>query len=110
MLLVLAQIMVSVFLLTFSYSIYLNNFFFKGIYFLSTIVQIRASFPPPPSVVPVAPVDSSSSMLTITTTTTTNLFSTIPAYEVFGSLFDWTFLVSTGGSLLINYVRWGVQG
>jgi len=82
-----------------------------GIYFLSTIVQIRASFPPPPSVVSAAPVDSSSSMLTTTAaTTTTNLFSTIPAYEVFGSLFDWTFLVSTGGSLLINYVRWGAQG
>ena len=112
MLLVLAQIMVSGFPLPFTYSFYLNIFFFKGIYFLSTIVQIRASFPPPPSVVSAAPVDSSSSMLTTTaaTTTTTNLFSTIPAYEVFGSLFDWTFLVSTGGSLLINYVRWGAQG
>jgi len=80
-----------------------------GIYFLSTIVQMRASFPPPPSMISVAPVDLPSSMPTTTTTTTTNLFSTIPAYEVFGSLFDWTFLISTGGSLLINYVRWGVQ-
>ena len=57
--------------------------------------------------VSVAPVDSSSmptTTATTTTTTTTNLFSTMPAYEVFGTLFDWTFLVSTeGGSLLINW-------
>jgi len=85
-----------------------------GIYLLTTIVQMRASFPPPPpkiaSSISVAPVDSSSMPTITTATTTTNLFSTIPAYEVFGSLFDWTFLISAGGSLLIHYVRWGVQG
>jgi len=85
-----------------------------GIYLLSTIVQMRASFPPP--MVSTVPVDLSSiptiatTTTTITTTTTTNLFSTIPAYEVFGSLFDWTFLISGGGSFIINYVRWGIQG
>jgi len=75
-----------------------------GIYLLSTIVQMRASFPPPSLS---STIESSSSSIP---TTITNLFSTIPAYEVFGSLFDWTFLISAGVSLLYNYVRWGVQG
>ncbi|PPQ77630.1 hypothetical protein CVT24_005454 [Panaeolus cyanescens] len=62
-----------------------------GIYLLSTLVQMRASFPPPPS--PATP-DGNPSSVPI------NLFSTIPAYEVFGSVFDWSFLISavvTGG-------------
>jgi hypothetical protein len=77
----------------------------KGIYLLSTIVQMRASFPP--MIASSAAVGSSPTPTA--TTTTTNLFTTIPAYEVFGSLFDWTFLISAGGSLLIHYVRWGVE-
>ncbi|KAF8800296.1 hypothetical protein BYT27DRAFT_7227460 [Phlegmacium glaucopus] len=76
-----------------------------GIYLLSTIVQMRASFPPPPTVI----TPSTPEVPSTTVTTTTNLFSTIPAYEVFGSLFDWTLLISAGASLLINYVRWGVE-
>jgi len=35
-----------------------------------------------------------------------NLFSTIPAYEVFGSLFDWSFLIAAGASV---FVRWGAS-
>ncbi|PPQ71403.1 hypothetical protein CVT26_011118 [Gymnopilus dilepis] len=57
-----------------------------GIYMLSTIVQMRSSFPPPTS-----DIDQ-------------NLFATIPAYEVFGSLFDWSFLLAAGASI---FVRWG---
>lgn len=37
---------------------------------------------------------------------TDNLFSTIPEYEVFGSLFDWSFLISAGASAA---VRWGAE-
>ncbi|KAF8170773.1 G protein-coupled receptor 89 [Pholiota molesta] len=68
------------------------------IYMLSTIVQMRSSFPPPP---PSIPVGSSESVAD-----TTNLFSTIPAYEVFGSLFDWSFLLAAGASV---FVRWGAE-
>ena len=87
----------------------LNNFFFKGtvhsLYYRSNVSIISTgSFDGFGSTHGV--MDSSPSM----PTTTTNLFSTIPAYEVFGSLFDWTFLVSTGGPLPINHVRLAVQG
>ncbi|KAL1708910.1 Abscisic acid G-protein coupled receptor-domain-containing protein [Schizophyllum commune] len=54
-----------------------------GIYLLSTIVQLRTSFPPGNA--------------------EANLFSTIPAYEVFGPLFDLSFLTSTAASV---FVRW----
>ncbi|KAF8154275.1 Abscisic acid G-protein coupled receptor-domain-containing protein [Crassisporium funariophilum] len=67
-----------------------------GIYLLSTIVQMRASFPPPLS--HNLPDDDGSSADPV------NLFSTIPAYEVFGSLFDWSFLLSAGASA---FMRWG---
>ncbi|KJA24873.1 hypothetical protein HYPSUDRAFT_135640, partial [Hypholoma sublateritium FD-334 SS-4] len=65
-----------------------------GIYLLSTIVQMRSSFPPPP---PPGAGDGVAD---------TNLFSTIPAYEVFGSLFDWTFLIAAALSV---FVRWGAE-
>ncbi|KAF5329522.1 hypothetical protein D9619_009069 [Psilocybe cf. subviscida] len=65
-----------------------------GIYMLSTIVQMRSSFPPPPP----SPGDLDDAAK--------NLFSTIPAYEVFGSLFDWSFLLAAGASLV---VRWGAE-
>jgi hypothetical protein len=57
-----------------------------GIYFLSTLVQLRSLFPPP---------DTDSNAV--------NLFSTIPKYEVFGSLFDYSFLLAAGSSA---FVRW----
>jgi len=53
---------------------------------------MRASFPPPPSTSPEAE--------------RTNLFSTIPAYEVFGSLFDGSFLLAVAVSI---FIRWGVE-
>ncbi|KAF8064353.1 G protein-coupled receptor 89 [Lyophyllum atratum] len=56
-----------------------------GIYLLSTVVQLRNSFPPP------ADAD-------------VNLFSTIPEFEVFGALFDWAFLLAAGAYTVI---RWG---
>ncbi|KAG5650008.1 hypothetical protein H0H81_001086 [Sphagnurus paluster] len=56
-----------------------------GIYLLSTIVQLRSSFPPPPDSV-------------------VNLLSTIPQFEVFGALFDWAFLLAAGAAA---FYRWG---
>jgi len=54
---------------------------------------MRSSFPPPPP----SPEEGAD-------TPTTNLFTTLPAFEVFGSLFDWSFLIAAGASL---FVRWG---
>ncbi|KAJ3516331.1 hypothetical protein NLJ89_g1183 [Agrocybe chaxingu] len=64
-----------------------------GIYLLSTLVQMRSSFPPPPEGGGEAEAGA-------------NLFSTIPTYEVFGSLFDWSFLAAAGVSVV---VRWGAE-
>ncbi|KIK02881.1 hypothetical protein K443DRAFT_96034 [Laccaria amethystina LaAM-08-1] len=64
-----------------------------GIYLLSTVVQMRSSFPPPPT--------KPDADLAVK-----NLFSTIPEYEVFGSLFDWSFLASFVASA---FVRWGAE-
>jgi len=65
----------------------------QGIYLLSTLVQMRSSFPPP---LPSGDDGNAEK----------NLFSTIPAYEVFGSLFDWSFLIAAGVSA---FVRWGAS-
>jgi len=62
-----------------------------GIYLLSTLVQLRTSFPPP------ARSDTTPDAGTV------NLFSTLPEYQLFGSLFDGSFLIAAGGSAL---VRW----
>ncbi|KAJ7092404.1 G protein-coupled receptor 89 [Mycena belliarum] len=64
------------------------------IYLLSTIVQLRASFPPAPS----------------TEATGDNLFSTVPEFQVFGALFDWTFLISASGSLAVRWVANKMNG
>ncbi|KAG6915479.1 hypothetical protein DXG01_011310 [Tephrocybe rancida] len=56
-----------------------------GIYLLSTVVQLRNSFPPPPDA-------------------DINLFSTIPQFEVFGAVFDWSVLVAAAAS---GFLRWG---
>ncbi|EIM84211.1 uncharacterized protein STEHIDRAFT_112650 [Stereum hirsutum FP-91666 SS1] len=61
-----------------------------GIYLLSTLIQLRTSFPPPavPAIrIPTGEVDPSQGEIT-------NLFSTLPAYEIFGPVFDWSFLLS----------------
>ncbi|KAF9262093.1 hypothetical protein L218DRAFT_868670 [Marasmius fiardii PR-910] len=60
-----------------------------GIYLLSTVVQLRSSFPPP------TPPPASK--------VTRNLFSTIPEFQVFGKLFDGTFLLAAGFS---GFYRW----
>jgi len=65
----------------------------QGIYLLSTLVQMWSSFPPP---LPSGDDGNAEK----------NLFSTIPAYEVFGSLFDWSFLIAAGLSAV---VRWGAS-
>uniref|UniRef100_A0A8H7XX95 Golgi pH regulator n=1 Tax=Psilocybe cubensis TaxID=181762 RepID=A0A8H7XX95_PSICU len=70
----------------------------QGMYLLSTLVQMRSSFPPPPP----PPSHPSSS----TDAAPENLFSTIPQYELFGALFDWSFLVAAGASV---FVRWGAE-
>jgi len=61
-----------------------------GIYLLSTIVQLRTSFPPPP-------------MRSDLDTAEVNVFSTIPEYQLFGSLFDISFLLAAG---LSAFGRW----
>ncbi|KAF5366772.1 hypothetical protein D9758_006495 [Tetrapyrgos nigripes] len=83
-----------------------------GIYLLSTIVQMRNLFPPTLPFVPNGSNSSSSNPNAPETETNsnpdingqcgpdsgncqgaeTNLFSTIPPFEVFGRLFDWSFL------------------
>ncbi|KAH9929419.1 Abscisic acid G-protein coupled receptor-domain-containing protein [Fomitopsis serialis] len=63
-----------------------------GIYLLSTLVQLRTSFPPPPLRPDVTPDVG-----------LVNLFSTLPEYQLFGSLFDGSFLVAAAGGAV---VRW----
>jgi len=73
-----------------------------AIYLLSTIVQLRASFPPPPF--------SPSATSSTGEPSPTNLFSTIPEFQVFGSLFDWAFLISASGSLAVRWAANKVNG
>ena len=58
---------------------------------------MRSSFPPPPT-----KPDADAAV--------TNLFSTIPEYEVFGSLFDWSFLASFVASAFVRYGAERVNG
>ncbi|KZP33174.1 G protein-coupled receptor 89 [Athelia psychrophila] len=68
-----------------------------GIYLLSTIVQLRTSFPPPATRPDLEPAE-------------VNLFSTIPEYELFGSLFDVSFLVAAGLSAVVRWTGERVNG
>ncbi|KAF7967421.1 hypothetical protein HWV62_34401 [Athelia sp. TMB] len=68
-----------------------------GIYLLSTIVQLRTSFPPPPTRPDLDPAEA-------------NLFSTIPEYELFGSLFDGSFLIAAGFSAVARWTGERVNG
>ncbi|KAJ7613720.1 G protein-coupled receptor 89 [Mycena polygramma] len=77
-----------------------------AIYLLSTIVQLRASFPPPPQ----PSFSPSSYSSSIGEPTPVNLFSTIPDFQVFGSLFDWAFLLSASGSLVVRWAANKVNG
>ncbi|KAG6335819.1 hypothetical protein ID866_3277 [Astraeus odoratus] len=67
-----------------------------GIYLLSTVVQLRALFPPSsiPSDSAGAPADSAES---------SNLLATLPEYSLFGRLFDWSFLLGAAGCAI---ARW----
>ncbi|KAJ7704021.1 Abscisic acid G-protein coupled receptor-domain-containing protein [Mycena rosella] len=97
------------------------------IYLLSTIVQLRASFPPPPpapSPFPPSPVPDAGAPgapgapdapggapgreggAATGGDGTENLFATIPAFTVFGALFDWAFVLAAGGSLV---GRWAAE-
>jgi hypothetical protein len=113
MTLLLAQLMVSLFV-RLSRNIHrLTTWTLQGIYLLSTVVQLRTSFPPPPP--PSPPTPSSSLTPTLpggagSPPATANLFSTIPAFEVFGSLFDWSFLLAAGGTAFGRWSRERVDG
>ncbi|TFK48188.1 hypothetical protein OE88DRAFT_1720292 [Heliocybe sulcata] len=71
-----------------------------GIYLLSTLIQLRTTFPPPP-VKPGTDVESSGE---------TNLFSTLPEYQVFGSLFDGSFLIAAGVTATVRWLNERVNG
>ncbi|KAH8836157.1 G protein-coupled receptor 89 [Flagelloscypha sp. PMI_526] len=55
-----------------------------GIYLLSTLIQLRTTFPPQAG--------------------ETNLFATLPEYELFGGLFDWSFVLSALGSAAAKWI------
>jgi hypothetical protein len=59
----------------------------KGIYLLSTLIQLRTSFPPA--------IDGA----------VAGLFATLPAYETFGSVFDWSFLTSAALAVVVEWMR-----
>lgn len=71
-----------------------------GIYLLSTLVQLRTTFPPTVSTVIGDPQDpqgpSDDSM---------NLFATLPEYSLFGGLFDWSFLIGAVGCAVARWAR-----
>jgi len=58
-----------------------------GIYLLSTLIQLRTSFPPA--------IDGADA----------GLFATLPAYETFGFVFDWSFLASTALAVVVEWMR-----
>lgn len=62
-----------------------------GIYLLSTLVQLRTSFPPA--------VDGADP----------GIFAALPAYETFGSVFDWSFLASAGLGVVVEWMRGRAQ-
>ncbi|ETW79983.1 hypothetical protein HETIRDRAFT_419601 [Heterobasidion irregulare TC 32-1] len=64
-----------------------------GIYLLSTLIQLRTSFPPPAMSNPDV------------TEETVNLFTTLPAYEFFGPVFDWSFLLAAAGAGVGEWAR-----
>ncbi|KAJ8581865.1 hypothetical protein M405DRAFT_831629 [Rhizopogon salebrosus TDB-379] len=77
-----------------------------SIYLLSTLVQLRTTFPPTaspmPSDDPQGPqIPSDDSM---------NLFATLPEYSLFGGLFDWSFLIGAAGCALARWARSSFQG
>ncbi|OCH88954.1 hypothetical protein OBBRIDRAFT_813398 [Obba rivulosa] len=61
-----------------------------GVYLLTTLIQLRTSFPSPPSRPDTEVKD-------------VNLFSTLPEYELFGFLFDGSFLLTAGASAAMRW-------
>ncbi|KAJ7161124.1 G protein-coupled receptor 89 [Mycena filopes] len=73
-----------------------------AIYLLSTIVQLRASFPPPPP----APSSSTDSPPGVN-----NLFSTIPDFTASNNaLFDYSFFLSASASLVVRWAANKISG
>ncbi|KAH8092180.1 Abscisic acid G-protein coupled receptor-domain-containing protein [Cristinia sonorae] len=70
-----------------------------GIYLLSTLIQLRTSFPPP-SLRPDMESDEG----------TINLFSTLPEFQVFGSLFDGSYLVAAGVTAVVLWFDERING
>ena len=71
----------------------------QGIYLLSTLIQLRTSFPPPPERPDTEPDPSA-----------INLFSTLPEYQFFGALFDGAFLLAAGVSAAVRWFGDRVTG
>ena len=59
----------------------------QGIYLLSTLIQLRTSFPPPRARPDADPADPAAAAAD-------TLFATLPAYQFFGALFDGAFLLA----------------
>jgi hypothetical protein len=89
MLLLLAQLMVSS-PIPFTLWPFVHISVAQVIYLLSTLIQLRTSFPPPP------PVVGSEDY---------NLFSTLPEFQLTGSLFDWSYVLSA----LVGAAVWWVD-
>lgn len=66
-----------------------------GIYLLTTLIQLRTSFPPPP-----ARPDSQPGA---------NLFATLPEYQVFGALFDSALLITAGVSTVARWFSYRIN-
>lgn len=73
--------------------------FTQGIYLLSTLVQLRTSFPPPPT-----RPDTQPDIGLI------NLFSTLPEYQVFGVVFDSTFLLAATTTMVTLWFYHRING
>lgn len=73
-----------------------------GIYLLSTLVQLRTTFPPAVSTVVEDAEDPSDDSM--------NLFATLPEYSLFGGLFDWSFLIGAAGCAFARWARRSFEG
>ncbi|KAG2078386.1 hypothetical protein BDR04DRAFT_1086651 [Suillus decipiens] len=71
-----------------------------GIYLLSTLVQLRTTFPPT-----VSPVIGDSQDPQGRSDDSMNLFATLPEYSLFGGLFDWSFLIGAVGCAFARWAR-----
>ncbi|OJT11296.1 Golgi pH regulator [Trametes pubescens] len=70
-----------------------------GIYLLSTLIQLRTAFPPPPAHPDLDPDVG-----------IVNLFSTLPEWQFFGSLFDGAFLLAAAVSAAVRWLGDRVTG